>query len=121
MKDAMKQEPKNRGSDRCNSCANCPGAAASADIEWARISDRQAVVATADQMWIHELDQDGAQDPFAEPMCGPGSIATTRQLLDAAWCAGFMAAGARPVPRKTLPGYVWELIGYYHSTSNTPK
>jgi hypothetical protein len=106
----------------CRSCAACPKAGSKVEVEWAKINDRQAVVATADQMWIRDIFQDGAPDPFAEPMSGPGSEATTRQLLDAAWCAGLMAAkSGQPAPRKTLRGYTWEVVGMHHSTAATPK
>lgn len=115
-------KPNNRCSERCSSCAACPGVEPNSQVEWAQINDWQVVVAAKDNMWIHELDQDEEQDPFAQPMSGPGSLATTRQLFDAAWCAGFMAAeNNRPAPQTSLPRYIWELIGYYHSTSNTPK
>jgi hypothetical protein len=106
----------------CTTCAACPSAEAKVEVEWARISDRQAVVATADQMWIRELDRESGLDPFAEPMSGPGSEATTRQLLDAAWCAGRMAvAKTQPDGRRSLLDYVWEVIGLHYSTSATPK
>src|ERR1051325_784566 len=108
--------------NRCGSCAARPAPDRNVQVEWAQINDRQVVVATEDRMWVHELDQNGEQDPFAEPMDGPGSLATTRQLLEAAWCAGFPGADSnRVAPRKSLPRYVWELIGFYHSTSNTPQ
>jgi pyrroloquinoline quinone (PQQ) biosynthesis protein C len=111
----------NRCRKGCSSCLACKSAEPSLHVEWAQINDRQVVVTTADKMWVHELDQNREADPFAEPMEGPGSLETTRQLLEAAWCAAFMAAGNnRPAPRKSLPRYVWDLIGYYHSTSNTP-
>ena len=88
-------------------------------LEWTQITDRQVLVAVEDQAWLHELDPD--QDPFAAPMRGPGSIATTRQLLSGAWSAGLMAAepAAQRAPL-TLARYVWDVVGYYHLTHASP-
>lgn len=91
-------------------------------MEWAQINDNEMLVVTQDDKWLREVDATDGGDPFAETMSGPGSKSTTRQLLDAAWCAGLAAANPHSVsPRRSLPRYVRELIGSYYLTSASPQ
>lgn len=91
-------------------------------MEWAQINASEVVVVTEDHKWLRPIDATDVQDPFAETMTGPGSKATTRQLLDAAWCAGVAAVNPScETRRRSLPRYVRELIGSYYLTSASPR
>ncbi len=106
-------------------------------MEWAEVEPGYIVVATGDRIWLHTPVFNGQPDPFALPMEGPGSVETTRQLLDGA----IGAAGRRkpsqapslptsPAPQQTPPGgapsltparWAWRLAGYYQTTHATPR
>jgi hypothetical protein len=90
------------------------------ELEWARINDHEVVIVTKDNKWLREIAIHG-DDPFSETMSGPGSKATTRQLLDAAFCAGVGTVNPVCVSReRSLLRYVREVIGSYYLTSTTP-
>ena len=86
-------------------------------IEWAEVAPGTVLMATADEAWLHRL---APLDPFARPMEGPGSVGTTRALLDAA--IGFFQHRrlAKTAPALTRDGYVERLLGYYHGGHATP-
>src|SRR5262245_35554672 len=90
-------------------------------IEWVEIESNKVVAATGERAWLHRLDRINGDDPFAQPMRGAGSLATTRQLLD-----GVIAAAQNSLPqtgsRPTLTAarWAWRLAGYYHTTHATP-
>lgn len=109
-------------------------------MEWAEVVPGCIVVATADRIWLHTPVFNGQPDPFALPMEGPGSVETTRQLLDGA----IGAAGRRkpaPAPQQapsqtlqqappqapqgtpplTPARWAWRLAGYYQTTHATPR
>lgn len=90
------------------------------DLEWARIAPDKVVVAAADRAFLHTPGGPGEMDGFARPMQGPGSLATTRNLLDAA-----IGAGQRALPRKAPPPltparWAWRLAGSYRTAHATP-
>lgn len=90
-------------------------------IEWAEVAPGRVVVATADRAWVHAPVFTGQPDPFAIAMDGPGSLATTRRLLDGA--IGAAGRGApRPAvgPALTPARWAWRLAGYYRTTHATP-
>jgi hypothetical protein len=91
------------------------------DIEWARIAPDKVVVATADRAWLHRLGSAESDAPFARPMVGAGSVATTRKLLDGAMAAAKCAVSSsvRP-PTLTRTQWVWSLAGSYHLTHSYP-
>jgi len=94
------------------------------DTEWARIVPDKVVVATADRAWVHRLDPDpeGSDDPFARPMVGYGSAATTRKLLDGviAFAKSAVSSSRRP-PALTRTRWVWRMAGAYHSSCHTSR
>ncbi len=90
------------------------------NLEWAQLTATTVVVANANRAWLHELDPFQVDDPFAQPMEGPGSFETTQQLLDAAVAAAQKAA--RPDderPPLTPLRYAWQVIGHYHTMHPT--
>jgi len=90
------------------------------EVEWARITASTVVVADRDQAWLYELDPFDAAGPFAQPMTGPGSVETTRRLLDAAvGAAQRMVIGDEPKPPLTPVRYAWQLVGHYHTMGPT--
>ena len=92
----------------------------STDTEWAQIAPGKVVVATRNRAWLYQPRS--AEDPFARPMQGTGSFATTQKLLDtaiaAAKCA--IASQVRP-PALTSTRWVWRLASAYHLTSPVPE
>ena len=118
----MKQVTTDQQTSAMNTLNNPPNPPPVAPTQWAQINDKQVIVATPDRKCLRTLDTASGQDPYATPMTGPGDKVTTRQLLDAAWCAGMAAARPSGEPlRRSLPRYVRELIGSYFLTSATPK
>lgn len=88
------------------------------------MADDEVIVADARRAWLHRPDPLSPHDVFAAPMRGPGSLATTEQLLEGAIGAGLRAArlaagGAQPPPL-TRERWVWRLCGLYHMTTRTP-
>lgn len=93
-------------------------------MEWATVSSGKTVVATDDRAWLHDSAGGfaGVSSPFARPMSGHGSPATTRRLLDGALSAARVAvpsSGARP--KLTFHRWVFRLAGFYHTTHATPR
>lgn len=87
-------------------------------MEWAAVTTDLVVVATSERQWVH---RPGAWGAFARPMTGPGSIPTTRALLDAAARTGWAAAGAQPTaPPFTQLRWAYRLCGFYRTTHATP-
>lgn len=87
-------------------------------MEWAAVTTDVVVVATSQHQWVHPA---GAWGPFAHPMTGPGTIPTTRALLDAAartgWAAAGRTGGALPF---TVLRWAYKLCGFYRTTHATP-
>lgn len=98
-------------------------------MEWAEVAPGSIVVATAERIWLHTPVFNGQPDPFALPMEGPGSEATTRQLLDGAIGAAgrrkpaqaLQAQAAQATPPLTPARWAWRLAGYYQTTHATPR
>ena len=92
----------------------------SSKIEWAQIAFNKVVVAKEDRTWLYQIRS--SSDPFAQPMEGAGSIATTGKLLDGAIAAAKYAVKSdiRP-PALTSTRWVWRLAGAYHMTSPVPQ
>ncbi len=97
--------------------------AASMAMEWAAVAPGRVVVATADNTWIHTPVFSGQPDVFALPMTAPGTLVTTRRLLDGAIAAASRDAPASPGPRPPLTAlrWAWRLAGYYCTTHATPR
>jgi len=91
-----------------------------ADTEWAQIAPGKVVVATTERAWLYQPRS--TDDPFAQPMSGAGSFATTRKLLDTAIAAAKYAVTSdkRP-PALTGTRWIWRLAGTYHQTSPVPN
>lgn len=86
-------------------------------LEWTQITDELVLVATEARAWMHRPAQCVGADPFAEPMTGRGSTATTRRLLDGAVALSQRAVLARdPGPPLTREGYVERLVAHYYTT-----
>jgi hypothetical protein len=100
------------------------------EIEWAQLTPQTVIVATNECAWLHHLDPLDSDDFFAQPMRGPGGLATTRNLLNGTiGAAQQMARGIGqkgPSPNDSRPQltearWVWRLAGYYHTTHATPR
>lgn len=90
-------------------------------FEWARLDPQTVVVASAERAWLHACGPVDLHDPFAAPMTGPGSVETTRRLLDGAIGAGLQATRtAEGPPPLSLRRWIGRLVGYYHLTTHTP-
>jgi hypothetical protein len=90
------------------------------DIEWACIAPNKVVVATANRTWLHQLDPNKSDDPFAQQMVGKGSTDTTRKLLDGAMAAAKMAISSSTKPPALTPSrWVWRLASSYHTAVTT--
>jgi hypothetical protein len=86
-------------------------------LEWVLIEPGMVVVATPERAWLHRLPALPFGDPFLLPMSGPGSIASTRKLLDAViGLAACRAPQNPPRPIVTPEHWVWVLITQYHTT-----
>ena len=91
-----------------------------ANAEWAQITPGKVVVATAEHAWLYQPRS--RSDPFAQPMAGAGSFATTRKLLDTAIAAAKYAVKSnRRPPALTTTRWVWRLASAYHMTNPVPK
>jgi hypothetical protein len=86
-------------------------------VEWVEVAAGTALIATADEAWLHVLSP---FDPFAEPMTGEGSIETTRSLLDAAIGLFQHERLQKPAPPLTVEGYVERVLACYHGGHATP-
>lgn len=90
------------------------------DVEWAQINPGTVIVATAERS---VLCQSGSiEDRFTQPMNCPGSVATSKKLLDGAIAAAKYAVNSnvRP-PALTATRWVWRLAGLYHQTHPIPQ
>jgi hypothetical protein len=92
----------------------------SCKMEWAKLGGGVMVIATADRAWLRAEDTSGSDGPFGRGMTGPGSLATTRRLLDGALAAAWNRAPVGTPPPMTPARWVWRLAGYYHLTHATP-
>jgi pyrroloquinoline quinone (PQQ) biosynthesis protein C len=90
-------------------------------MEWAEVAPGCIVVATAERVWVHTPVFNGQPDPFALPMEGPGSVETTRRLLDGAIGAAGRAVRRLAPPALTPARWAWRLAGYYQTTHATPR
>lgn len=92
-------------------------------IEWVEVAPGKVVVADSDRTWLHARGFGGGE-PFSMPMQGPGSFASTKNLLDGAVGAGqrsiIDSAKAEPPPPLSQDRWVFRLAGYYHTTHATP-
>jgi hypothetical protein len=90
-------------------------------IEWAEVAPGTVVVAAEDRAWLHQRGLGAGSEPFSMPMDGPGSLATTRYLLDGAVGAGQRSVSqTEPPPPLSATRWVFRLAGYYHTTRVTP-
>ncbi|MCA9538302.1 MAG: hypothetical protein KC620_05410 [Myxococcales bacterium] len=95
----------------------------SVSLEWAAVGPGEVIVADERRAWVHQTSELNFGDPFAEPMHGPGSEATTGKLLEGAIGLGLRAARAKATgapPPLTLERWAWRLCGLYHLTTHTP-
>ena len=91
-----------------------------ADTEWAQIAPGKVVVATTERAWLYQPRS--TDDPFAQPMSGAGSFATTRKLLDTAIAsAKYAVTSDKRPPALTGTRWIWRLAGTYHQTSPVPN
>jgi len=96
------------------------------EIEWAQLTAEIVVIATSERAWLRRVDAFDTDDPFARPMRGRGSLATTRNLLDGAISVAQQIAREAVSPNSARPKmtearWVWRLAGYYHTTHATPR
>jgi hypothetical protein len=92
--------------------------------EWVKVTGDISIVASeSGEVWFHTPG--GAKekvDPFATPMTGMGAMGSTVGLLDGAINLGFAGIEkrlARPDP--TIAGYIFALVGAYHTSVHTPR
>ncbi|MEM7757495.1 MAG: hypothetical protein AAF298_05120 [Cyanobacteria bacterium P01_A01_bin.40] len=90
------------------------------NAEWAYLAPGKVVVATDERAWIYKPCSE--KDPFAQPMIGTGSLATTRKLLDTAIAAARHAVQSdRRPPALTSTRWLWRLASAYHLTHLVPQ
>ncbi len=104
------------------------------NVEWAQINPGTVIVATADRSVL--CQSSSIEDRFTQPMNFPGSVATSKKLLDGAIAAakyavnsldGAIAAAKYAVnsnvrpPALTATRWVWRLAGLYHQTHPIPQ
>ncbi|MDB4930304.1 MAG: hypothetical protein JWM10_2788 [Myxococcaceae bacterium] len=82
--------------------------------EWVQLAPGRLLIATAESAWLE------VGSAPRDEMRGPGSLATTRKLLDGAVGAAFSAARPEGVPALTRPRCVLRLAASYHLTHSTP-
>jgi hypothetical protein len=93
--------------------------------EWVGVRGGISIIAReTGEVWFHKYPT-GAQDaadPFATPMTGPGTPASTIGLLDGAINLGFSGI-EKPAatPEPTIPAYIAALVGAYHTSVDTPR
>jgi hypothetical protein len=92
--------------------------------EWVNVTGDMSIIAReSGEVWFHTRSgTKGDADPFATPMTGVGSAASTVGLLDGAINLGFAGIEkhlARPEP--TVVGYIVALVGAYHTSVDTPR
>ena len=92
--------------------------------EWVNVTDGVTIIAReSGEVWFHNANSKTENvDPFAAPMSGIGTEASTVGLLDGAINLGFSGIEQRLAPPEpTLIGYVVALIGAYHTSVDTPR
>lgn len=89
-------------------------------LEWAQIAPGKVVIANSQRAWLYQPQS--PEDPFARPMNGAGSLATTKKLLDTAIAAAKVAvqSDSKP-PALTLTRWVWRLASAYYLTNPVPQ
>lgn len=91
-----------------------------ADTEWVRIAPDKVIVATKQRAWIYQPHS--PEDPFAQPMTGLGSQATTGKLLDTAIAtAKYTIKSQQRPPALTFFRWIWRLASAYHLTHTVPQ
>lgn len=90
------------------------------NVEWAQINPGTVIVATAERSVL--CQSSSIEDRFTQPMNFPGSVATSKKLLDGAIAAAKYAVNSnvRP-PALTATRWVWRLAGLYHQTHPIPQ
>jgi hypothetical protein len=90
--------------------------------EWVVVSDNTAIIAReTGECWFLDLDAYGDTVPFARPMTGKGARGSTAALLNGAVALGFRSDEQNHTGRpRSLPKYVFNLIGAYHNSRRTP-
>ncbi len=90
------------------------------NVEWAQINPGTVIVATAERSVL--CQSSSIEDRFTQPMNFPGSVATSKKLLDGAIAAVKYAVNSnvRP-PALTATRWVWRLAGLYHQTHPIPQ
>ena len=90
------------------------------NVEWAQINPGTVIVATAYRSVL--CQSSSIEDRFTQPMNFPGSVATSKKLLDGAIAAAKYAVNSnvRP-PALTATRWVWRLAGLYHQTHPIPQ
>ena len=92
--------------------------------EWVKVTDDTVIVAReTGEVWFHALEGAAASAlPFAQPMTGAGALGSTRGLLDGAISLGFeVLEGQGGAARPTLLGFVFSLVGAYHTSRHTSR
>jgi hypothetical protein len=92
--------------------------------EWVNVNGDVSIIAReSGEVWFYTPDISGEDtSPFAAPMTGPGSLGSTLGLLDGAISLGFSEIEKNlATPAPTVPGYVFALIGAYHTSVDTPR
>jgi hypothetical protein len=93
--------------------------AAAPHVEWVSVAPDRVVVATSAGAWHHRLRPGDPWEAFAEPMTGPGTPETTRNLLDGALASAGRRSGPLVAPQG-VDAWVGRLISLYHTTHPTP-
>ena len=93
--------------------------------EWVTVRGNISIIARqTGEVWFHKgpSGSEGNTNPFAIPMTGPGTPASTIGLLDGAINLGFRGI-EKPVatPEPTVPAYIAALVGAYHTSVDTPR
>jgi hypothetical protein len=89
-------------------------------IESARISDRQTIVVTQDEVWVRTSVEQKNFLPLASTN-KTNSIETTKKLLDTAIVLGKrIATIEEQLPELSVKNWIWSLVSQYHITHITP-
>jgi hypothetical protein len=93
--------------------------------EWVGVRGGITIIAReTGEVWFHKhaTSAQDAADPFARPMTGLSTPASTIGLLDAAINLGFSGIEKPPAtPEPTIPAYIAALVGAYHTSVDTPR
>lgn len=94
-------------------------------IEWVRLAPDQAVIATVDRAWLHQLNPAESDNFFASLSALPvkaGDPSVVRNLLDGVIVAAKSAVSAAPQPPAlSRLRLVWRLSGLYHLCHSTEQ